>query len=130
MAESLPVSAWETEFIPDPDRLFMRVHSKLDPKGELRPNVFRDHPKIQGTMSTDWEKYSDPEQTRLRATSQPNENGVLSMVTGEVRKIPGLLVEHSPQPDNRAHTDVTGKKDPQIRVLRNYSAPLGECKDS
>ena len=112
MAGFLPVSAWEPEFIPDRHRLFMRVHRIFMSHGQPAPSVFRDH---QGGMSTDWEKYSSPEQTRLRA-SKPDENGVLSLVTGKVRELPGLRVAHTPIASNRAHTDVLGKKDPEVRV--------------
>ena len=106
------MSAWESEFIPDRDRLFLRVHRCWIPDGMLNTAVFHD---IEGGMSTDWEKYASPELTQLRAR-KPEENGVLSLVTGKVREIPNLLVEHTPQPDNRAHTDVLGKKDEEVRV--------------
>jgi hypothetical protein len=40
------------------------------------------------------------------------------MTVDEVRRIPGQVVQHSPLPENRAHTDVIGnkKKDPEVRV--------------
>jgi hypothetical protein len=71
-------------------------------------------------MSTDWEKYATPEETRNRATKNSGIYGVVSMVTGEVRKVPNQKVEHTPNyPTNRAHTDVFGDKssDPEVRVL-------------
>jgi len=130
MAESLPVSTWEIEFIPDADRLFMRVHRCFVPHGQLNVGVFRD----QGEgMSTDWKEYSSPEQTRLRA-NKPCENGVLSLVTGNVREIRGLLVEHTPQPDDRAHTDVFGKKEPEVRVklsrIYKWEIPVPAMKEA
>lgn len=66
-------------------------------------------------MSTDWSKYATPEDTLCRAKI-PSDNGVIGMVVGEVRGIPGLTVEHSSLPENRSHTDVFGKKDPEVRL--------------
>ncbi len=67
-------------------------------------------------MSTDWSKYSSPEETLLRVTHRPPEEfAVVSLPVGEVR-ILGQLVEHDPYPDNRAHTNVIGEKDPEIRI--------------
>lgn len=56
-------------------------------------------------MSTDWSKYSTPEETQQRARD-PELNGVIEMNVGNVREIPPLEVKHTPAPDNRAHTDV------------------------
>lgn len=70
-------------------------------------------------MSTDWEKYSSPTETRARSKRQPpSEYGVAEMIAGEVRSLPGLSVVHSPvQGENRAHVDVIGdKRDPEVRV--------------
>jgi hypothetical protein len=39
------------------------------------------------------------------------------MVVGRVRAIPNLSVEHVPLPENRAHTEVFGKKDVEARVM-------------
>ena len=60
-------------------------------------------------MSTDWDKYSNPLQTRDRAkASPPEENGVIQLVAGDVRQIPQQEVIHAPLPDNRAHTNMKG----------------------
>jgi hypothetical protein len=91
----------------------MRVHRNLVPDGEAEPGVFRDH---GNGMSSDWEKYSTPQQTRARAR-EPQENGVISLLTEEVRAIPGLTTLHSPSRKNRAHAEVVGRKTPRIRVL-------------
>jgi len=106
------VSPWPRENIPYNDRLFMRVHQNLLPKsGELVPTAFRD----QGEgMSTDWEKYSPPHDTKQRA-SKPSENGVIQMQAGLVEEIETLAVEHRPIADNRAHTDVLGEKTVEVR---------------
>ncbi len=66
-------------------------------------------------MPTDWSKYATPEET-LRRAKVPSDNGVIGMVVGEIREIPGLRVEHSPLTENRSHTDVFGKKDPEVRL--------------
>lgn len=56
---------WESESIPDESVLYMRVHrAMLNANGEPVLDAFRDH---GGGMSTDWEKYSTPAQTRRRA---------------------------------------------------------------
>jgi hypothetical protein len=99
------VTVWPKEDVPNGGNLYLRVHVNLVPDGKLHPNVFREQ---QGSMSTDWEKYSTPEETQAR-TGEPEKNGVVALVAGGVRGI-GLQVEHSPdvQRNNRAHTDVTG----------------------
>ena len=109
------MTAWPVEHVPDEDKLFMRVHKNWCPGGELGPGVFRDHGP---GMSTDWEKYSTPEDSRNRAKC-PAENGVLSLVVGAVRAIPPLAVQHSPDAEtmNRAHTDVLGPKGPRVRIM-------------
>jgi hypothetical protein len=109
---------WESEDIPDADRLFMRLHPDfIYEDGTPKPNGFRNH---GGGMSTDWDKYSTPEQTRARTDKDPRTYAVIAMVVGEVRKIEGQEVKHTPLPDNRAHADVTGEKrggDPETRML-------------
>jgi len=67
-------------------------------------------------MSTDWSKYSTPEATLGRAR-KPEDNGVVEMLVGSVRAISTLVVEHTPLPENRAHTEVFGNKDVEVRVL-------------
>ena len=43
---------------------------------------------------------------------------VVRLNVGGVRAIKPLSVEHEPEPDNRAHTEVFGdkKKDPEVRL--------------
>lgn len=107
---------WAVEPIPGEERLYYRVHkTSLNDTG-VRPGAFRD---VGSSMSTDWEKYSTPEESRARART-PADNAIVSLLTGGVRKIPPLRVEHSPDPElnNRAHTDVFGnKKAPRVRVM-------------
>ena len=59
-------------------------------------------------MSTDWDRYSTPEKSRERA-NRPEDNGIVSLPAGGVRAI-NLTVEHAPESDNQAHTDVIGMK--------------------
>jgi hypothetical protein len=108
---------WPVENIPNEDFLFFRLHRcYMQFDEEIPQGAFRDQ---DGGMSTDWEKYSTPEETQKRAKkSPPEDNGVLRLNVGGVREIKPLSVEHSPDPENRAHTEVLGnkKKDPEIRL--------------
>jgi hypothetical protein len=109
------MTEWPKEPIPGEDLLFMRVHRNLLKSGQLHPGVFRDH---DGAMSTDWSRYSTPEDTLLRHKT-PHANGVIQSQVGAICEIPGQRVEHSLLPENRAHTDVLGEKDVEAR-LRLY----------
>lgn len=67
-------------------------------------------------MSTDWDKYSTPEEACLRATDLPTtEFAVVALPVGEVRSL-SQLVDHDPLPANRAHTNVIGEKDEEVRL--------------
>ena len=107
-----PVSAWPAEFIPDDHALLMRVHRQWSKNGIPMPGAFRNH---AGGMSTDWAQYSTADQTRGRGRN-PADNGVVRMHVGSVRGLPGQKVEHTPEPTNRAHTDVFGEKDEEVRL--------------
>jgi hypothetical protein len=108
---------WPVEQIPNEHFLFFRLHRNyMQFDDEIPQGAFRDQ---DGGMSTDWEKYSTAEETQRRAIkSPPEENGVLRLNVGGVREIKPLLVEHTPEPGNRAHTNVFGdkKKDPEVRL--------------
>ena len=95
---------WQVEHIPDDADVFMRAHSVFFRKRVLQPGVFRPH---DGGMSVDWDKYSSPEDTRQRAAN-PQANAVISLPVGGIRNIDNLEVEHTPEPTNRAHSDVVG----------------------
>jgi hypothetical protein len=43
---------------------------------------------------------------------------------GKIRELLGLLVEHRPIQDNRAHSEVVGEKTPEIRVKLNRLAEM------
>lgn len=116
MAGQGEVIDWPAEQIPNRDRLFMRVHKTWRKKdGSIAPGAFQNH---SAGMSTDWEKYSTPEETHRRARRDPKKNAVVFLVVGEVRAVPGQRVEHTPDVErcNRAHTDVLGEKDVETRM--------------
>ena len=106
------VESWPQEPIPDEDKLFMRVHRQWTRDGNPIPGAFQNRGK---GMSTDWARYSTPAETLNRA-KKPEENGVLKFSVGEVRAIPNQTVEHTPIKMNRAHTDVSGIKDEDVRL--------------
>lgn len=104
---------WAVEEIPNNDSLFYRIHQQYIRYSELKPKVFQEFGDGEDKgLSTDWEEYSNPEDTRNRAR-KPEQNGVASMIAGFLRGLK-LTVEHAPienHPDfedNRAHTNVTG----------------------
>lgn len=111
MADIQEVTAWPKEVIPDKDDLFMRVHKTWVRDGEPLPGAFQNR---EGGMSTEWSRYATPLETQNRHHT-PLDNGVIKMRAGTVRELPGQTVEHTPLPSNRAHTDVYGEKDTEIR---------------
>ena len=126
MADEIPnpssymTPAWPIESIPDKDQLYMRVHRMwLRPNNGVSPGVFQDRENMEGMqpgMSTDWEKYSTPTESKNRS-KDPTKNGIIRMQAGKIRKVPGQSVEHKPLPENRAHTEVYGDKDdPEVRL--------------
>ena len=114
MAGEEQVIDWCPEQIPDEDLLFMRVNELWRRDGEVSPGAFKNH---GDGMSTDWEKYSTPRETRARA-KKPAKNAVVSLIASKVAEVPGQRVEHTPDIElhNRAHTDVFGEKDEEVRV--------------
>ena len=116
------MSEWETEELTDSDELFLRVHGRqLDKKGELHPGIFRPRPprnadgepdetvpKEDWGISTYWSEYSTPSQCRAGGGSPASNNGVVTLIVKEVRAVPPLTVQHTPEPNNRSHTDVFG----------------------
>lgn len=111
---------WEAENVPNEDFLYMRVH-----KGFFHPRHIPFAPAIfknngEG-MSTDWSKYSTPNDTRNRVKQfgkMPENYAVIEMLVADVKSIENQTVEHTPDiPNlNRAHTDVFGEKDEEVRL--------------
>lgn len=123
---------WLEEDIPSDAILYQRVHRKnLNAEGAPIPGAFRNTPNKQDGMSTDWEKYSTPSETRSRARN-PSDNVVIALPVGKVREIEGQTIQHTPVnpgPDtlpNRAHTDVFGEKTTEARLkfLQIYQTEL------
>ena len=115
MADAEIAQNWPEEPIAVAEVLYMRVHRSFVSAGQLQVGVFRD----QGdNMSTDWQKYATPAETRARA-KVPADNGVIAMVAGDIANIDGLSVRHRPDivRQNRAHTGVIGDKSPRVRLL-------------
>lgn len=114
------IGSWQIEFVPDTDVLFMRVHKNIIRDDSPLSIAFVNHGEGEEEgMSTDWDKYSTPEQTRNRVyDTRPSwKGGVIQMVVGDIREIPDQVVQHAPLPNNRAHTNVKGCKDTKERYL-------------
>jgi hypothetical protein len=116
---------WESEDIPDAASLYMRVPRQLVEFGEPYINAFRNQPSPSDGMSTDWDKYSTPEETRARGM-RPADNAVISLPVGRVRELPSLTVKHTPvnyppEKRNRAHTDIYGPKKKNSEERRHLS---------
>lgn len=99
------MEAWISELIPDDDDLYYRIHKTFIKSTKIFKSGFRSR---NGSMSTDWSRYSSPEESRERA-KKPKENFIVKLNAGALREIP-MDVEHSPSIkfDNRSHTDVYG----------------------
>ncbi len=100
---------FQIENIPDTCRLLYRVHKNYIKDNKLVPGVFCKCKLNQDktrNMSTDWGKYSTPQESRNRAKN-PSLNGIVGLIVGKVRDIP-LEVIHNPdlRLNNQAHTDV------------------------
>jgi len=92
------------EPIPNQSNLFYRIHKTFIVDNEIIPGAFQS--KIDG-MSTDWDKYSTPEQS-LALSKVPSDNGIVRFSVELIRQQPSMGVEHDPQPNNRAHSLVHG----------------------
>lgn len=66
-------------------------------------------------MSVDWEKHSTPEASLARR-GKPLENALVHLIAGEVRLLSSLAVEHTPEPENRSHSDVVGENTNRVRT--------------
>jgi len=99
---------WPIEEIPDADSVFMRAQQMYFRDGELEPGVFQSH---GGGMSVNWERYATAEETKQQArlvNKDPTNYAVVSAIVIRIREIDALRVEHTPIPNNRAHSDVLG----------------------
>ncbi|MBI3896512.1 MAG: hypothetical protein HY313_11340 [Acidobacteria bacterium] len=117
MADEL---GWPVEEIPDAELVFMRARREHIRDGELQPGVFRSH---GNGMSVNWERYASAEETKQQAQlvkKDPDNYAVISMPVIRIRRIDDLRVEHTPEPTNRAHSDVFGlpQKGEQLTEIR------------
>ena len=100
------------EEIPDTDTLYYRVHTSLvENQGRLGPNVIRSK---EGCLSTDWSRYSTPEESQAR--KDPARNGIIGFPVKCVRSIDPLTVEHVPLANNHSHTHILGFDQPGSRA--------------
>lgn len=128
-------AAWPIEDVPDDDLLFRHVHRTWRRKnGEIAPSAFVGRMTSPNAyeLSTDWCRYSTPEDTRMRARN-PMDCGVYEALVGQIRTVPGQSVVHAPvqndasMRDNRAHCDVIGpdQDDPEVkRLFSRYFAEV------
>jgi hypothetical protein len=93
---------WPIEEIPNADSVFMRAHRTYFKSGELAPGVFQAH---DGGMSVNWDKYASADDTKQQA-ARPDDNAVISFLVAAIRAIKDLDVTHTPEDNNRAHSDV------------------------
>jgi len=94
----------EIEDIPDSDNLYYRVHKNDIREEEVLPGAFKE--RGEG-MSTNWDKYSSPEDL-IKIATVPHDNCVIELNVGAVRTIEDLVVIHAPIVDNQAHSHVIG----------------------
>jgi len=112
---------WPIERIPDEDFLFLRVHRTYIGPDALLPGAFSPHGR---GLSTNWSRYATAEWTRAdvgvhptKGTPRdPNDYGVVSLEVGPVRRIPTVVVQHNPLPQNRAHTDIEFSLEDRVEV--------------
>ena len=126
---------WEQEDIPDESLLFCYIFKKnINSKtGDPLERTFNNTPfKTGKDLSSDWNQYSTPEETRQRLAKQPKRKGgfknpddyfVVQLSVQKIRtEISSQTIEHDPiqndivLPDNRAHTKIIGEKDPEVRL--------------
>ncbi|MCP9237942.1 hypothetical protein [Lewinella sp. JB7] len=100
--------SYEVEEIPDEDTLYYRIHKTEFRDGKVIPGAFKERGEgDRKGMSTNWDKYSDPDDL-ISDREEPNNYGVVNLNVAKVRMIEELSVEHNPLPDNRAHSHVLG----------------------
>ncbi|MGH7902399.1 MAG: hypothetical protein ACRENZ_11755, partial [Thermodesulfobacteriota bacterium] len=99
------------EGIDNNSKLYYRIHKQYFIDSDLLPSVFRETGEgEQKSMSTDWGKYSTPNESRKRAR-KPEDNGIVHFISGKLRNL-NLSVKHAPTNDNKAHTNVKGNDTP------------------
>lgn len=118
---------------------FMRVHrqnidfEEKDPKRMIKLSAF--YPQGDN-LSVDWAELCSAEETKYRASKNPERNGVIRMLAAEIRtgRFP-LTLDHSPSKNNPAHSEIIGvpprrATDIGIRAkLQSISEWVIDCKE-
>lgn len=133
------MSKWIKEVIPDDAILYCRVHKNFisSKTGKPKESAFHNTPKTGDNLSSDWNKYTTPKESRALIGRQyrfgktefkdPNVFFIIQLETEKISaKIIGQTIEHDPVfnepeldgiPNNRAHSIIIGdKNDPEIRL--------------
>ena len=120
---------WPIEQIPDRDKLYFRVHDVDIRGGNVIPGAFRERGEGNNNgMSTDWQKYSTVTESLTRARVA-TKNNIVSFIAGKVRQ-DGLIVDHAPIDENRAHTNIKGIDSDEQRRLKLLSVYNWELKSA
>ena len=109
---------WTVEQVPNDAQLFVRVHkSKIEEKdpttiGLPKPSAFKNTPETGPDLSSDWEKYSTPEESRARIGKEyrygkieefknPSDFFIVSLNVQDIYNLNAeQKIEHSPRQDN------------------------------
>lgn len=113
---------FEIEDIPNDGTLYYRVHKSYIIDNEVIPGAFRSR---GDGMSTDWNKYSTPEESQARSKT-PHDNAIVSFSVLKIRSNPVLSAIHKPEPDNRAHSLVNGIPETKNELQTKTRALLTE----
>lgn len=140
---------WPIEYIPNEDKLHCRVHKAFLKNNDESPSAsaFKNTPEDGDNLSTDWSKYSTPEQCReivskmihakTMLPKRPDDYFVYSFGVEAIRRIlpikPGVL--HDPifnhpevinQPNNRAHSIIRTSREGNDNYFRLELVRIGE----
>lgn len=117
--------SFEIEDIPNDGILYYRVHKSYIIENEVIPGAFRSR---GDGMSTDWNKYSTPEESQARSKT-PDDNAIVSFSVLKIRSNPVLSAIHKPEPDNRSHSLVNGIPETKNELQTKTRALLAEIYD-
>lgn len=138
-------SPWSTEIISAEQNLYCRIHKSyvrnLDTEPTVNEGAFYNTPRTGDNLSTDWEKYSTPDECRQRVGKQyktgtqnfkdPEDYFVVSLNVNDIltaipvkQEVKHDPIYNSPEQtgnlNNRAHSIIIGSKgdksDPEIRM--------------
>ncbi len=131
-------SHWPSEDILDDSELYKHIHCRMfNKKGYPGRDAFNWLGTDAGPgMSTNWSRYRNVEETCQQVAESgkiPDEYSVGMFIAGSLRRIEtpgpdGFVVQHTPQEDNRAHTDVFGPLLDKADVLALQTVIRDQCK--